>query len=263
MGLLGKVIPDLKGRLTGFILEYLGQYLEGLDRNQLRLKLWQGDLVVRDVKLRAGAFDELLQDVGGVPLALVSGTVDSLHLKVPWSSLKKESVVVTLTGVRGVVAPCRAKPWDEHALVLRRKEAALARWEARRLAAAADAGDEAKDAKDGGGGWADRLKGVVLENLQIQIHDVHFRCEDVVSVPNRASYMGVTLGSVGVAATTAGEGEGGFVPSPEGGAPSFKLLHLRDLAAYVIPDTDDLAASWSLAQQRQTPAGAAASAAAA
>eukprot|EP01061_Rhynchopus_euleeides_P006629 TRINITY_DN15676_c0_g1_i1.p1 TRINITY_DN15676_c0_g1~~TRINITY_DN15676_c0_g1_i1.p1 ORF type:complete len:286 (+),score=123.19 TRINITY_DN15676_c0_g1_i1:147-1004(+) len=241
MGLL----PDIKGRVTGFILEYLGQYLDGLDKKQLRLKLWQGDLVINDVRLRASAFDELLQDVGNVPLCLLSGTVDSLHLKVPWSALKRESVVVTLSGVQGVVAPCKAKKWDHNAWLRRKKEASLARWEASRdtssqQAAAADSADDAKDT------WVTRLKNVILENLQVVIKDVHLRGEDCVSSPTKAAFFGVKLDSIGVAATTAdGESEV-FVHNPEV-RQAFKILHVENLLVYVSPDTHaGLSRSWHL-----------------
>ena len=248
MGLL-----DIKGRVTGFILEYLGQYLEGLDRKQLRLKLWAGDLVIKNVRLRGPAFDELLQDMGGLPLCLMNGTVDELHLRVPWSSLKSESVVVTLSGVRGVAAPCKAKAYDHNAWLRRKKEASLARWEAQRQASASSSSSSSVQDKEdttntNSSTWVGRLKNVILENLQVVVRDVHLRCEDCVSSPLRAAFVGVRLDSIGLAATTADGDSETFVHNPAANQ-AYKILHVENLQLYVAPDTEQgLRRSWCLSE---------------
>ncbi|KAJ9464287.1 putative vacuolar protein sorting-associated protein 13C [Diplonema papillatum] len=262
MGIFDKVLPDLKGRVTGYILEYLGQYLDGLDRNQVKLKLWNGDLSISNVRLNAEAFDELLQDVGGVPWALAWGNVATLHVSVPWSALKKESVVVTLDGVTGVAMPFEGKKWDAEAVRRRRKTAELARWEARRLAGEREKQRRGKDraspsaaglSRTSSGGsvsshdtpkaapaaakqkktWASRLKAAVMENLKIKVQNVHFRYEDCLSTPYSAHAMGVKVDSIGMVTATSSWDETFVLDADEKTA--FKLLYLRNFSAYVSP----------------------------
>eukprot|EP01064_Diplonema_japonicum_P029038 TRINITY_DN4605_c0_g2_i1.p1 TRINITY_DN4605_c0_g2~~TRINITY_DN4605_c0_g2_i1.p1 ORF type:complete len:3886 (+),score=834.56 TRINITY_DN4605_c0_g2_i1:82-11739(+) len=224
MGIFDKVLPDIKGRVTAFILEYLGQYLDGLDKKQVKLKLWQGDLVIHNVRLKAEAVDGLLQDGLGMPWALMWGNVTSLHLKVPWSSLKKESVVVTLEGVKGLVLPLKGKKWSGVEVAQRRKQANLAAWEASRIS------DQTTSTSSG---WIAKLKGAILENLKIVVNNVHLRYEDCISQPYTGKAMGVTMRSVGLA-TTGKDWAEKFQLNPEDPR-IYRLLHVQDLSFYIIP----------------------------
>lgn len=63
--------------LSPLLLRLLGQYVEDLPREQLRVALWSGVVRLEHVRLRPGAFDHLR-----LPFAVREGTVAILELKV-------------------------------------------------------------------------------------------------------------------------------------------------------------------------------------
>eukprot|EP01065_Artemidia_motanka_P020751 TRINITY_DN24798_c1_g1_i2.p1 TRINITY_DN24798_c1_g1~~TRINITY_DN24798_c1_g1_i2.p1 ORF type:complete len:4341 (+),score=992.28 TRINITY_DN24798_c1_g1_i2:62-13084(+) len=227
MGVFGKLLPDIKGRLVAFILEYLGQYFDGLNRQQVKLKLWEGDLAIAGVTLRPDAVNGILEGTCGLPWTLLHGSVGSLTLRVPWTTLRSEPVVVTVDGVHGVLMPKRARPYDADADCRREHEqkmARLSRWEAGSL------GDSDSRSR---GGWMGRLKSVVLENLRIQVRDVRFRFEDCVTAPHDPFAVCVGVGSLSCV-TTSPDWQETFVSAPHDRY-AFKMVSLNNLSAHVLP----------------------------
>jgi hypothetical protein len=72
------VAPILMGYLSGFI-----QNLP-----DLKLSMWQGNVVLKNLQIREGAFAELL------PFRIVGGWIQELHITIPWSSLTSTPVQV-------------------------------------------------------------------------------------------------------------------------------------------------------------------------
>lgn len=63
--------------LSPLLLRVLGQYIEDLPREQLRVALWSGVVRLENVRLRPDAFNHLK-----VPFAVRQGTIALLELKV-------------------------------------------------------------------------------------------------------------------------------------------------------------------------------------
>lgn len=63
--------------LSPLLLRVLGQYIEDLPREQLRVALWSGVVRLENVRLRPDAFDHLK-----LPFAVRHGTIALLELKV-------------------------------------------------------------------------------------------------------------------------------------------------------------------------------------
>ena len=72
------VAPILMGYLSGFI-----QNLP-----DLKLSMWQGNVVLKNLQIREGAFAEQL------PFRIVGGWIQELHITIPWSSLTSTPVQV-------------------------------------------------------------------------------------------------------------------------------------------------------------------------
>ena len=74
----------------------LGRVLEGVDRDDVRVGVLNGDVRIRRVRVRASALTKILDE----PSARVRcGFVDELRVRVPWRNLGKEAVRVTFHGV--------------------------------------------------------------------------------------------------------------------------------------------------------------------
>ncbi|VAI46152.1 unnamed protein product [Triticum turgidum subsp. durum] len=71
--------------------KYLGEYVEGLSVEALRISVWKGDVVLKDLKLKAEALNSLQ-----LPVTVKAGFVGTITLKVPWKSLGKEPVIVLI-----------------------------------------------------------------------------------------------------------------------------------------------------------------------
>jgi vacuolar protein sorting-associated protein 13A/C len=63
--------------LVYYLNQFLGKYVEGLDRDSLRISVWAGDVVLRDLKLRPEALQGL-----NLPITVRGGVLGTLRLKV-------------------------------------------------------------------------------------------------------------------------------------------------------------------------------------
>jgi vacuolar protein sorting-associated protein 13A/C len=63
--------------LAYYLNQYLGNYVTGLDADSLRVSVWAGDVVLKDLKLRAEALEALK-----LPITVKGGVLGTLRLKV-------------------------------------------------------------------------------------------------------------------------------------------------------------------------------------
>ena len=74
------------------LANYLSTYFSNLTREQLRVGVWAGHIVLSDLELRLDAFARL-------PVRLTRGTIGRLQIRVPWSRLRSESIVIQVEDV--------------------------------------------------------------------------------------------------------------------------------------------------------------------
>ena len=89
----------LKRILEKQLNKYLGEFVEGLTRQDLGLSMWGGDVQLNNVMLRKDIFKRYK-----MPLQLVYGKIGRLSISIPWRSLASKSVVVEIKDVRLVVS---------------------------------------------------------------------------------------------------------------------------------------------------------------
>ena len=63
--------------LLYYLNQYLGRYVEGLDADSLRVSVWAGDVVLKNLKLRPEALKGL-----NLPITVRGGVLGTLRLKV-------------------------------------------------------------------------------------------------------------------------------------------------------------------------------------
>lgn len=88
-----------EGFLEKFLLKYFGEYLCGIDKTNLSIAVWKGEINVRTVDINP----EILKKLS-LPLRLVFGRVDSLVLRVPWKNLSSSPVEVSIESISLVLA---------------------------------------------------------------------------------------------------------------------------------------------------------------
>ena len=197
--------------IVGLLQRYLGSFVDGLDKESLKVGLWSGKVVLKDFALQAHALHTL-----GLPLVVKSGRVKRLQMDIPWRRLGKEPALVTIVGVSVVVGPL-----DEQEL----SAAVLQEWTWKRkqyrlqaLLQAAELQEEAASLLGSGGATPKRLSAKVskggkpkrqstlsrqtaalmnkiLDSLQVSLSEVQLRYEDATHSTTPFA-IGLTLDSL-------------------------------------------------------------------
>ncbi|KAK7200796.1 TM vesicle-mediated sorter protein [Novymonas esmeraldas] len=90
--MFNKFVADL-------LTSYLGEYFADIDREQVKVSVWNGLVHMRHLKVRQDALRFL-----DVPVCVIMGTIEELTIVIPWTRLRSESVVVQLRNAQLVVA---------------------------------------------------------------------------------------------------------------------------------------------------------------
>lgn len=97
---LESVVADLLNR-------FLGDYVENLNKSQLKLGIWGGNVALDNLQIKENALSEL-----DVPFRIKVGQIDKLTLKIPWKNLYGEAVVATLEGLYLLIVPGASVKYD-------------------------------------------------------------------------------------------------------------------------------------------------------
>uniref|UniRef100_A0A803VSL0 Vacuolar protein sorting 13 homolog C n=1 Tax=Ficedula albicollis TaxID=59894 RepID=A0A803VSL0_FICAL len=160
---LESVVADLLNR-------FLGDYVENLNKSQLKLGIWGGKEPL-PLPLRS----EL-----DVPFRIKVGQIDKLTLKIPWKNLYGEAVVATLEGLYLLIVPGASVVYDaekEEKYLQDSKQKELARIEE----ALQKAAEKAKPKEEKKDTFLEKLATQVIKNVQVKITGIHIKYEDDVS----------------------------------------------------------------------------------
>ncbi|CAG0914453.1 unnamed protein product [Notodromas monacha] len=217
--------------LAAWVLnQYLGKYVENLNTDQLSIALLKGSLELENLPLRRDALRHL-----GLPFKIQAGFIGKVKLDIPITRLRSSPWVISMEQLYVIICPLSPDEFDsaiEDEFALERKlgllDALEAEWRA---------GLEERNATSqysstysyyqfGSG----TLMADVLENIQLDIRDVHVRIEDELTEPKIPFSFGFTLEYL-TAKTTDGSWTPKFV-SRDKASFSFKLVQLKNLSFY-------------------------------
>lgn len=204
---------------------YLGEYVHGLSTEALRISVWKGDVVLKDLKLKAEALNSLK-----LPVTVKAGFVGTITLKVPWKSLGKEPVIVLIDRVFILACPTpdgRTLKEEDREKLFETKLQQIEEAESATL----DAISKSKSGSSPpGNSWLGSLIATIIGNLKISISNVHIRYEDSVSNVGHPFSSGITLAKL--AAVTMDE-QGNEIFDTSGALDKLrKSLQLERLAMY-------------------------------
>uniref|UniRef100_A0A8C2WAR4 Vacuolar protein sorting 13 homolog A n=1 Tax=Cyclopterus lumpus TaxID=8103 RepID=A0A8C2WAR4_CYCLU len=152
---------------------FLGDYVVNLDSSQLKLGIWGGDAVLRNLEIKENALSQL-----DIPFKVRAGHIgENLQLKIPWKNLYTQSVEATLDGVYLLIVPTSSIKYDaakEEKQLQEARQRELQRIEETKLKA--DPNLEKQDT------FVEKLVTQVIKNLQVKISNIHVRYEDDVSI---------------------------------------------------------------------------------
>eukprot|EP00937_MAST-01D_sp_MAST-1D-sp2_P001960 g1960.t1 len=201
--------------LKGLLARYLGRYVDvrGISAASLKASVWSGEVVLRDLALKAEALAWL-----ELPVCVRAGTIGLLHMSIPWASLGTQPCKFMLEDVQllatddagGGGGTAAEAAGDAGAAAGERGGAALARrcraTKRRKVEEALSAlfrcrqraGDDGTASTGRAAGLAERIAAKILDKLQVSVRRLHLRYEDYAgsarAAPGRAFAVGVTLG---------------------------------------------------------------------
>ncbi|GLH03016.1 Vacuolar protein sorting-associated protein 13 [Gryllus bimaculatus] len=194
---------------------YIGDYVENLDRSQLKIGIWGGDVVLQDLVLKTSVLDGL-----DLPVKCTFGHLGRLVLKIPWKNLYSAPVIATVERLFLLAVP---EPECHDQTGQKAKQALLQRLEvARCLKKEADKADSSDT-------FVEKLATQIIKNIQIKIQDIHIRYEDSVTNPKCPFSLGITLHNLSVQSTDKNWREGIV---QDASTMIFKVLNLKGLAVY-------------------------------
>uniref|UniRef100_A0A8C3T6F5 Vacuolar protein sorting 13 homolog C n=1 Tax=Chelydra serpentina TaxID=8475 RepID=A0A8C3T6F5_CHESE len=167
---LESVVADLLNR-------FLGDYVENLNKSQLKLGIWGGNVALDNLQIKENALSKKLN----VYCILVC--LDKLTLKIPWKNLYGEAVVATLEGLYLLIVPGASIKYDvekEEKYLQDNKQKELSRIE-EALQKSAEKDKPKAEKKDT---FLEKLATQVIKNVQVKITGIHVKYEDDVSVLN-------------------------------------------------------------------------------
>ena len=216
----------MEGVVAAILQRLLGHYVLGLERRNLRLAVWSGRVVLENLSLRPDAL------LGLVPAKLQVGTIGRLEMVVPWHKLGSMPVSLELHDVYVLATPLNEetswRPEAEEARRWSKKQAALRTrgGELRELLAELQGSLETADDDSITPG----LLGLVLDNVQVTVSNVHLRYEDRIN-SSAPCALGVRLVGLHVKSIDE-EGRTRFVERPPS-KPVRKLAAVREVSAYL------------------------------
>ncbi|XP_071370321.1 intermembrane lipid transfer protein VPS13C-like isoform X2 [Centroberyx affinis] len=93
--------------VSDLLNRFIGDYVENLDKSQLKIGIWGGNVVLENLKVKENALSEF-----DVPFKVKAGQIGKLTLKIPWKNLYNDAVVATLDGLYLLVVPGATIKYD-------------------------------------------------------------------------------------------------------------------------------------------------------
>ncbi|XP_046815359.1 vacuolar protein sorting-associated protein 13D isoform X1 [Vespa crabro] len=219
----------LEGLVAWVLNTYLGKYVENLNTDQLSIALLSGEVELENLPLKREALRHI-----GLPIEIKSGFIGKIRLQVPVRQIRTASWVIAIEQLYVVIGPISIDEYDneaeEQALLeykLNRLDSLEARW---RADTDRDPGYYATSYSS----WLNygtSLVTNIIENLQLNIKDVHIRYEDGLTLSNDGAItLGITIGAL-----TAQSCDASWIPGSTSWNltdASFKLMELDRLSIY-------------------------------
>jgi len=220
----------LEGLVANLLNRFLGMYVRNFDPKQLNVGIWSGDVTLRDLELRREALDQF-----HLPLNVVEGHISTLVLKIPWSNLRGQPVRITIEDVFLLAAPKEDQEYDADEEEKRAHAVKMEKLDSAELLKERNTEGMSQEEQQKQQSFTAAFTTTIIDNVQIQVKNVHIRYEDALSDPGHPFAAGITLQELSAVST-----DENWKPTWIAGssATTHKLATLGSLAAYWDTDTE-------------------------
>ncbi|KAI5124698.1 hypothetical protein M0805_004304 [Coniferiporia weirii] len=216
--------------VTRILMSFIGAYVENLTSEQLDVGVKQGEVDLRDLRLKKSALDKL-----GLPFEVVEGRIGKFLFKLNWSvtAMANTPLQVEIEDVQVLIAASSTTEYSREEETKREqqlKSERLERAEALRLG-------EPSEQLSYTQSLINSIIARVVNNAQISIKNVHLRYEDKQTVTEHPFAVGVTLAHLSAVSV-----DGDWKPTylDDKAQSIHKLAHLDSLAMYFNTDSESI-----------------------
>ncbi|KAK4050444.1 Vacuolar protein sorting-associated protein 13 [Microbotryomycetes sp. JL201] len=225
----------LESVLAGVLNRFLSAYVDNLNTGQLNVGIWSGDVKLRNLRLKKEALDKFR-----LPVDVVEGYLGDLTLSIPWSNLGGKPVRVLIENVYLLATPTDSSKTTPEEDAARAQAAKLEKLEHAELMTTTPTSGMSLEEEKKNQSFTTSLVNKIVDNLQLEIRNIHIRYEDKLSVPGHPFSVGLTLSHFS-AVSTDDNWKPAYVVNPMNGV--HKLAKLESLAVYFDTDSKSLAGS--------------------
>jgi vacuolar protein sorting-associated protein 13A/C len=161
----------------------LGEYIENFSAENLKIGIWSGEVVLKNVVLKKSIIKKL-----NLPFKIKYSRLGCLKMTIPWKNLTTSKIEVLLEGFELIIAEVPTSEWvckNTKIIEKRKKEI-----ESFCDAVINDFSKKNEKGKENEEGYFSKLVVKIIDNLQVTIKDIHIRYEDEIT---KAYSFGVTL----------------------------------------------------------------------
>uniref|UniRef100_A0A8D8LZY6 Vacuolar protein sorting-associated protein 13C n=2 Tax=Cacopsylla melanoneura TaxID=428564 RepID=A0A8D8LZY6_9HEMI len=209
---------------------YIGEYVQNLDKNQLKIGIWGGDVVLKNLILKQSALDEL-----NLPIRTIYGRLGQLTLKIPWKNLYGAPVEASVDTLYLIAVPnqeikydpVKEEQWAQDAKQKEIDKVELAKQQEKEKE---EGKEKAQDT------FVEKLATQIIRNVQVFIKKIHIRYEDRITNPKQPFAAGITLFNLTVHTTD--EKWSHYISSGQDTSSMiYKMLNLEAASVYWNSDT--------------------------
>lgn len=188
-----------KSLLLNALVRVLGDYVNGLTEENLKVGVWSGKIVLNSLELNHNILYRL-----NLPVDVFQGTAKTLEVIIPWGSLESCPIKVNIDGVFIQIGPLDIssfKPDD-----VRRRLSANKQYKLSRNDKLIDLFVQAQTRAAGTSpsnstSYLQRLMGKIIDNIEISLSSIHVRYEDSLTIRGKTFAAGITLDTFCVVST--------------------------------------------------------------
>ncbi|KAJ1693233.1 hypothetical protein LUZ63_009931 [Rhynchospora breviuscula] len=153
-----------EGVVSQVLAGFLGRYVKGIQKDQLKIGIWNEEILLENVELILEAFDYLQ-----FPFALKNGQAGKLSIKIPWKKLGWDPIIIVLEDV--FISACEREDteWSFDSVDKREIAGKMAKLNAIELAKFSSRVTDNRT----GQSFLSYMSAKILDNIQVSIRNVH------------------------------------------------------------------------------------------
>ena len=157
--------------LERIIMSYFGDFLNGIDQNNLHVGIWSGNISIDNVSLNEHKINALLL-ASKLPFQLKYSHIGSLKVIVPWNKLSSSPVEITITDVYLFLHLKDTESQVDLKDIIANKKELIKNYcdylSSKLLG-------ERKDEKEQG--YLNRMISKIIDNIQLSVQNIHLRVQ--------------------------------------------------------------------------------------